>query len=248
MESNKQNMDGKKNSFPQESSWIHGVLGNLIATTLGIVLTFGVASYVDRRKAEQQSREVMLNAIRSIEVDGEMLEKTDSVFNSHLAIVDKLINLYWENDKDLSRVPEDTLRAEMNKLGECRLFSKQGHSELYFFDAEIVHQFADVDAYQRFAMYLQFDKESFELINALYSQHRTILQEAKNKQIIDGKDLSTIVEELLTEHFLTDYVFKIQYAALSERKEKNDYFYEQMLKLAGVSEQEYKEYVGRVKG
>ncbi len=240
-------MENDKQNKEQQSSWLHDVLGNLIATIMGIALTFGVATCVDHRKSEQESREVMLNAIRSIEVDGDMLEKTDSVFNSHLAIVDNLINLYWANDKDLSRVPEEVLRAEMNKLGECRLFSKQGHSELYFFDAQIVHQFADVDAYQRFAMYLQFDKESFELINALYSQHRTILQEAKSKQIIDGKPLSTIVEELLTEHLLTDYVFKIQYAALSERKEKNDYFYEQMLKLAGVSEEDYKEYVGRVK-
>ncbi|GEM_PF-5632731 len=214
---------------------------------IGIVLTFGIAFFFDYRKSHEQSREVMLNAIRSIEVDGDMLEKTDSVFNTHLAVVENLINLYWENEQDLSRVPEDVLRKEMNKLGECRLFSKQGHSELYFFDAQIVHQFADVDAYQRFAMYLQFDKESFELINSLYSQHRTILQEAKNKQIIDGKALHQIVEELLTEHLLTDYMFKIQYAALSERKEKNDYFYEQMLKLAGVSEAEYKEYVGRVK-
>lgn len=229
------------------SAWWLDVLGNMIATITGIALTFGVATFVEHRKANQQSREVMLNAIRSIEVDGDMLEKTDSVFNSHLLIVDNLMSLYWENGKDLSRVPEEVLRAEMNKLGECRLFTKQGHTELYFFDAQIVHQFADVDAYQRFAMFLQFDKESFELIDALYAQHRTILQEAKSKQIIDGKPLSTIVEELLTEHLLTDYVFKIQYAALSERKEKNDYFYEQMLKLAGISEEDYKEYVGRVK-
>lgn len=239
-------MENNKNS-EQKSTWLHDVLGNIMATTLGIALTFGVATCVDHRKAERESREVMLNAIRSIEVDGEMLQKTDSVFNTHLAIVDNLIDLYWKNDKDLSRVPEEVLREKMNKLGECRLFSKQGHSELYFFDAQIVHQFADVDAYQRFAMYLQFDKESFELVNTLYSQHRTILQEAKNKQIIDGKPLSKIVEELMTEHYLTDYVFKIQYAALAERKEKNDYFYDQMLKLAGVSEKEYKEYVGRVK-
>jgi len=242
---NKQEKSFFRKAFFNNQWWL-GVCGNLFATVTGIVLTFGVATCVEQRQTRQQSREVMLNAIRSIEMDGEMLEKTDSVFNSHLDIVDKLINLYWENDKDLSRVPEETLRAEMNKLGECRLFSKQGHSELYFFDAEIVHQFADVDAYQRFAMYLQFDKESFELIDALYAQHRTLLQEAKNKQVIDGKPLSTIIEELMTEHYLTDYIFKIQYAALAERKQKNDYFYEQMLKIAGVSEEEYKEYVGRV--
>jgi hypothetical protein len=99
-----------------ETRWLFTFTASCTATIVGITLTFGINSYRENRRVEQEARESIMQAIENLHLRADYI---DIVF-SDLACQDSLYNEVRELYSTNQEIPDSLSRAFLSSLLQYR--------------------------------------------------------------------------------------------------------------------------------
>ena len=221
-------------------NWLKAILGNILSTMMGIILTIGIGALVEYHKDKELARNMMFNVV-SATVDNRMtIEKYDSVFKKQIKSIDSLVSYY--NKGTLDKVPEDTLYKHLNVLKQYSMFSRKA-PEIYINNARTIQQFGNTDVYEDFQEFVQIDRLTFSDIVDITSDWKEFSSTVYSKMKVGHDKPAIIVRELIESNTLTNYEWKLQLMMLPEIEDMYRNFFKQLLKIMQATEEEYNNYL-----
>lgn len=231
--------------FVSNKRWWIIVLGNLLSTMLGIILTVGVAALVQEHNDRKLGREMMFNVAKTAQDNLPLAQDFDSIYKSQIKAIDVIQVLYKICNGDLSQMTEPEVISEYLKqtYTASKYTITRSRTENYFYGAQMMHQFRNPEVYAHFALYVQFDVDVNDRMTRLNQEGDDIRRRITAMREVEGMSDVEIAQALIQDHTLSDYRYNLIKASMHQQVENYKQYFQMMLRDMGATQQDYDEYV-----
>jgi len=220
--------------------------GRLIKAVFGFALTFGITEWgVDRYHDRKRNQEMVHHILKAANDNYNRLVKIDSIFTDQGLAIYELKNLYKNHNGDLSKVRRDSLFFCLDRITcmDYLIFAK-AQPERYFNNPDVLRQFNNANVYTDFSSFIEFDKQTFEIINSLQEEWHTLFNRIQYKSSVKNVGLDALIQEVFEEQILTDYFYNICFKGnLKTRISMYKTMLGVLYKDANISSEEYNDFI-----
>lgn len=232
-------------------SWLMSFLAGFLATMLGIVLTFGIDSYVKSKKRKETAQLLALQITENMEI-------VKTQVNSYLEIYNTIDSIYSCVRR---AIPADTLdRIDNESITKLLLYSMSEYSQLEAenclddYKIEILNTIGDVDLISHIDNFYTLAQQYVSTSSSVIEQKQKVLDVVYTKfditdRTVDPRDIVKFFQEMpeyrifysrvLAVHTILEEIEKQMQRELAESKkilktEKYSYIHSKLVKVYSI--------------